>query len=73
MALLATASTMCLPETGGENLPDTLEEAEDFAKGQSFFHILFIERKRKTATGRASRSLRRELSVVSLKQGIHFA
>ena len=38
---------MSLPETGGENLADTLEEGEDFGKGQSFFHVLFIERRQK--------------------------
>ena len=38
---------MSLPETGGEILADTLEEGEDFGKGQSFVHVLFIERRRK--------------------------
>ena len=47
MALLAAACTMSLPETGGEILADTLEEGEDFGKGQSFVHVLFIERRRK--------------------------
>ena len=47
MSLLASASIVCLPETGGEDLANTLEEGEDFGRAQSFFHVLFIERRRK--------------------------
>ena len=47
MSFVASASIMCLPETGGEDLANTLEEGEEFGKGQSFVQVLFIERRRR--------------------------
>ena len=47
MSFVASASLVCLPETGGEDLANTLEEGEDFGRGQSFVQILFLERRRK--------------------------
>ena len=38
---------MRLPETGGEDLANTLEEGEDFGRDQSFVQVLFVERRRK--------------------------
>ena len=47
MSLIASASIMHLPETGGEDLANTLEEGEDFGRDQSFVQVLFLERRRK--------------------------
>ena len=47
ISLLASATVIFLPETGGENLANTIAEGEDFGKGQSFFHLLFMERRRR--------------------------
>ena len=47
MSFVASASIMRLPETGGEDLANTLEEGEDFGRDQSFVKVLFVERRRK--------------------------
>ena len=47
MSFAASACILCLPETGGEDLANTLEEGEEFGKGQSFVQVLFIERRRR--------------------------
>ena len=44
---MASASIMCLPETGCEDLANTLEEGEDFGRGQSFVQVLYFERRKK--------------------------
>jgi hypothetical protein len=43
---VAAWTSLLLPETAGVNLPDTIEEAEEFGVGQSFFLVPFIEKKR---------------------------
>ena len=47
ISLLASVSVIFLPETGGEDLANTIEEGEVFGNGQPFFHLLFMERRRK--------------------------
>ena len=50
MSFMASASIMCLPETGAEDLANSLEEGEDFGRGQSFVQVLYIERRRQINT-----------------------
>ena len=45
--LIASTTALFLPETGDSKLPNTLEEGEEFGKDQAFFHLLFIERRKK--------------------------
>ena len=47
--LIVAAITLCLPETGISNLPNTLEEGEQFGKEQPFLYLPFVERKKKSA------------------------
>lgn len=47
--LIVAAITVCLPETGISNLPNTLEEGEQFGKGQPFLYLPFLERRKKSA------------------------
>lgn len=46
---IAAWTSLLLPETAGVNLPDTIEEAEEFGVGQSFFLFPFIEQKKLSA------------------------
>ena len=46
-SILAAAALINLPETCDEQLPETLEEAETFGLGQSFFLVPYIERRRR--------------------------
>ena len=46
---IVAAITLCLPETGISNLPNTLEEGEKFGEGQPFFYLPFLERRKKSA------------------------
>ena len=46
-SLIASITILFLPETGDSNLPNTLEEGDEFGKDQAFFHLLFIERRKK--------------------------
>ena len=55
MSFAACASVACLPETGGEDLANTLEEGEDFGRGQSFVQVLFLERRRKKYNNKAQK------------------
>ena len=50
MSFMASVSIMCLPETGAEDLANTLAEGEDFGRGQPFIQVLFIERRRQFNT-----------------------
>ena len=42
---LVAAITVCLPETGVSNLPNSLEEGEHFGKHQPFVYVPLIERR----------------------------
>ena len=43
--------TVALPETANEKLANTLDEGEHFGRGQSFFHVPFLERREKKIQG----------------------
>ena len=45
--ILAAAVTVALPETANEKLANTLDEGEQFGRGQSFFLVPFVERRRR--------------------------
>ena len=45
--ILAAAVTVALPETANEKLANTLDEGEQFGRGQSFFLLPFLERRRR--------------------------
>ena len=45
--VVAAAVTVALPETADEKLANTLDEGEEFGRGQSFFLVPFMERKLK--------------------------
>ncbi len=49
--VIAACTTICLPETCGEKLPETLAEAENFGHGQSFFLVPFVDKIRKRRNG----------------------
>ena len=50
--LLASLSALCallplfLPETAGVELPDTVEDVENFGSNNGFFHVPWIEERR---------------------------
>ena len=46
---IVAAITLCLPETGISNLPNTLEEGEQFGREQPFLYLPFVERRKKYA------------------------
>ena len=39
LGLINAFVALALPESTGVNLPDTIEEAENFGKGQNFFYM----------------------------------
>ncbi len=43
MSLVGGCLAICLPETATATLSNTLEEAEEFGKGQRFFYMPLIE------------------------------
>jgi hypothetical protein len=45
---LAATASVFLPETAGKDLPNTIEEAEAFGKGQPFFYVPMLHEKKKT-------------------------
>jgi hypothetical protein len=45
--IFAAFTTINLPETCNERLPETLEEAENFGLNQPFFLVPFLEKRRK--------------------------
>ena len=46
-AVIGGVIALFLPETAGIDLPDTIEEAEEFRKDQHFFLVPFMEEKRR--------------------------
>ena len=44
-SLLGAFLSLLLPETADVDLPDTLEEAEQFGRGQKFFHFPFMKKR----------------------------
>ena len=46
--VIGSLCLLWMPETTGERLPETVEEAEEFGKGQTMFPMPILRRKRKT-------------------------
>lgn len=44
--IMASMVAVYLPETTDERLPDTVEEAEEFGRGQKFFEAPFVKKRR---------------------------
>lgn len=45
-SFLGAAFSLFLPETAGVDLPDTVEDAEQFGKGQKFWLVPCIEKRK---------------------------
>ncbi len=45
-SLLASVTSVFLPDTTDAKLPETVEEADLFGRGQKFFAVPFFERRR---------------------------
>lgn len=45
--IVAAGVAVTFPETAGEKLPETAEEAEQFGKGQPLFTIPFLTRRKR--------------------------
>ena len=54
-SFLGAAVSALLPETAGEQLPDTVAEAEQFGAGQDFFHFPGVAALRKRREERRAR------------------
>ncbi|RZF44047.1 hypothetical protein LSTR_LSTR017584 [Laodelphax striatellus] len=60
-----------LPETMGQELPQTLQDGEDFGRDQTFFDIPCIKKPETTNTSNFQRSVAR-VSVRASVRGEHF-
>lgn len=60
-SLLGAMTALFLPETAGVDLPDTIEEAEDFGKHHTFFYVPILHKWK--AKNEAKKEARRHLNI----------